>query len=168
MPSIVVDASEMPGIIQKDHDRRLKAAEDAIRRTLRVYGKAIIQEVIGGTNPLPVDRGSYRRNWHVADIPHGGVIYNDTPYASVVEDGRRPGSAPPFKMILAWVKRKKILYGPLQKGMSWDTAQKAFAWAIWQHIRTHGMKGRKVMARANARIAPVIRDAVEVAVRSVA
>lgn len=55
--------------------------------------------------------GDYSEGFKSKGTPDGAVIYNDVPYADVVEFGRAPGAPPPFAKIRAWVNVKFMIYG---------------------------------------------------------
>ena len=57
-----------------------------------------------------VDTRHYLRGWKAQRTITGAVIFNDSPYAGVVELGRRPGSRPPpSHLLIPWVRRKMHL-----------------------------------------------------------
>lgn len=69
----------------------------------------------------------------------GAMVLNLTPYAAVIEFGRRPGApGPPFQPIYEWVQGKL--------GLSGQNAISA-AWAIRNAIHKRGTRPRAVMAR---------------------
>lgn len=87
--------------------RMLRAALEAAERG-KVY---IVQAAIPRANPPPVDRGLYRNSWGVEKIldKHGHVgvrLFSDSPYAGIIEFGRRPGTWPNIGAIREWVYRK--------------------------------------------------------------
>jgi len=87
----------------------VEEAVKVIRRTVKLHGPRLVQAEISELTRPPVDRGTYRRNFKFEDIPHGAVAYNFTPYAPIIEYGRRRGQkAPPIAAIAAWIRRKGI------------------------------------------------------------
>jgi hypothetical protein len=67
----------------------------------------LIEAVENTTPHKPVDRGTYRGSWIVANEPNGVTIYNSVKYSSIIERGRRAGTkVPPVKLIADWVRRK--------------------------------------------------------------
>lgn len=88
----------------------VKRAIGIIQRTVRLHGPRLAQREVDGISPKPVDRGTYRRSFHVEKIPTGAVIFNSAPHAAVIEYGRRAGSRPPpIDAIADWVLRKGLL-----------------------------------------------------------
>jgi hypothetical protein len=53
----------------------------------------------------PVDEGVARAGWQVQRTPDGAELFNDVPYAGILEAGSRP-HRPPLRPILEWVVRK--------------------------------------------------------------
>lgn len=123
----------------------------------------------------PVDLGLYRARWAVDNIPDGAILFNDAPYAAVLELGSRP-HRPPFGAILAWAQRKAgsiILMStgqPLasRKGgrpasSSTHTAGEqaniyAFAMAVVKKIEREGTKPKFVMRNALPRSKDILRQ----------
>jgi hypothetical protein len=61
-----------------------------------------------------VDTGRFRNAWKASPLKNGAMLSNDTPYAAVIEAGRRPGARmPPLGPIEAWARRKKISIPPI-------------------------------------------------------
>jgi hypothetical protein len=78
-----------------------------------------------------VDQGLYKRAWQSGLIPRGAHLYNDAPYAGVLEYGRRPGSMPPSDPIREWVIRKLVANGKVEPE---DIEQAVYLirWKIYQ------------------------------------
>lgn len=98
-----------------------------------------------------VDTGRYLRSWKVRVLQKELAVrvFNDAPYAPVIEYGRRPGARmPPRGPIQRWAKRRL--------GLSPREARDA-AWAIAAAIAQRGLVGRLVLQRAQATIAAAIR-----------
>lgn len=132
-------------------------AVKVIRKTVKLHGPRLIQEEIADVQPhVPVDRGTYRREWHFDDVPHGAVVYNSASHAAIIEDGRRPGRMPPVDVIAAWVRRKKLVYLPWRKGrlQQQDIRQAAFRIAL--AIKKRGLPARHILKFASARLDRVI------------
>lgn len=95
------------------------------------------------------DTGRYIRGWQMketADASAAGgrrfEIYNDTPYAAVIEHGRRPGAKrPPIAPIQAWAGRKL------------GDSSRSTAFVIARAIGRKGIKGKQVVGGAQSRIA---------------
>jgi hypothetical protein len=130
--------------------------------------------VIPSTAPMPVDRGIYKAGWRAEMTEDGAVVFNDTPYASVIENGGmakniRIGPA----MILAiteWVIRKGIgssmatnKKGTTRVVKATVTEATKIAWAIAKNMQAKGLfkgKGLKVLYRAEPMIPEFIRQEV--------
>lgn len=92
----------------------------------------------GVGNDGAMDRGRYKRSWKAGQHPEGAWIYNDAPYAAVIEHGRRPGARrPPVKALIAWCKRKAKADDPA-----------AMAYLLARAIGRRGIKSRNVMSGA--------------------
>ena len=96
--------------------------------------------------------GRYRRSWKVETHPRGITIFNDAPYAPIIEDGRRKGSMPPTKPLVKWAKQRI--------GLSHKEAQWA-AFAIALAIKKRGLKPRKVLKDSLPKIKRLMLDEVE-------
>jgi len=81
--------------------------------------------------------GTYKRAWKAGQHPEGAWIYNSTPYAAVIEHGRRAGKMPPWRALVAWCKRKAKAEDP-------ERMARALAFAM----KRRPTKGRHVMGGA--------------------
>lgn len=81
-------------------------ADSRKRRTIvkQAMYKAALEGLVIVAADTPVDRGRLRNAWDVERVDDGADLFNDAPYAGVVEAGSRPHT-PPFKPILRWVVR---------------------------------------------------------------
>lgn len=142
---IVYDAGKLPG--------REVALALAMRRALTVAGMRValkLTEKQESLRPTTIATGHTIRSHTVSPVMQGSssggaimyvVVGPRTPYAKWgIETGRRPGGAPPFGAILAWVREK-----PFGAGLS---EQEAFrtAKAIQHHIAVAGTKAYHVMS----------------------
>lgn len=89
-----------------------------------------------------VDRGRYRQGWKGVAHPLGGRLYNDAPYAGVIEEGRRPGRFPPVDVMQRWVQRR--LGG---RGLSRGDV-KSVAFLVSRKIAREGIPGKYVLRDA--------------------
>jgi hypothetical protein len=99
-----------------------------------------------------VDTGNYLRRWKSAPLSNGVVIFNDAPYAGVIEGGRRAGSMPPLKAIARWAQ--------LRLGLSKKEAVQA-AFPIAKAIAKRGLRARNVLSGQDTRIGTLIADEVD-------
>lgn len=84
------------------------------------------------------DTGRFERGWK--QRVSAGLIrfWNDSPYAIIVERGRRPGAgAPPAASLEGWVRRKLGLSGSEARGA---------AFAIARAIGRRGLRPRHILA----------------------
>lgn len=149
----VIPPGQFSVMIEADSRERYAKIVRAVQLAVQIQGPRIAAEVIAATDPQPVDRGAYHRNWLAQDIERGSILYNNTKYASILEDGRRPGGRmPPKDLIEAWLSRKKI--------MSKKDA-KRLAWVFARAIARKGIRPRRVLSRIRARLDPIVRAAAD-------
>lgn len=87
-----------------------------------------------------VNTGAYLRAWKSSATSFGAVVFNDRPYAGVIEQGRRPGATmPPTRAIAQWAQRKL--------GLGAEEAR-AVSFAIARSIKEKGIDGRQVLEGA--------------------
>jgi hypothetical protein len=131
---------------------RHAAAVQAVRMTMKTRGRIVVSEEIKATKPAPFDRGNYDRSWKASDIPNGGRLASSSPYASTIDDGRRPGTLPNVQALVGWAKRH---------GME---NPKSAAWAIAIAIKRRGIPAKHVFARAKVRLIEACRAAARLAI----
>lgn len=101
-----------------------------------------------------IDTGAFLRAWHAVPDGMGLRVYNDRPYAGVIEYGRRPGSRPPpSDNIRAWLISRH--------GLSASRAT-ALAWVVAQSIGRRGLQGRRILTapEANAQIRDIVETSI--------
>jgi hypothetical protein len=155
---IKVSLDALPAAIRARARARMQAAVRAIQTTVATAGPYHVQQAIDAVRPLPVDRGTYRRSWRVQNIPGGCLLYNPTPYASVIERGRRAGKMPPPSVIGEWARRKGLLRGVARGELA--SAQRAVGFVIARAIARRGLPARRVLATALPKIMAAVRQAV--------
>lgn len=104
-----VHVRDLAGYIDKMPKERHAAAVKHVRRTLKQRGRVIVREEINATPKIPVDCGEYLRSWQVVDIPDGVRIFSTSPYASIIERGRRPGFWSNIQALIGWVHRHGLV-----------------------------------------------------------
>jgi hypothetical protein len=147
MPTTVlkIDLAALPGFYKALGPRLAVAARrGALRGGLR--GLATVQRATSNAPPAnpgalgvggAVNTGYYKRAWKLDALPDGARLYNQAPYAGVIEHGRRPNSAfPPLQAIEDWARRRL--------GLSKAEAKRA-AYPIAKAIAKRGLQGRKVL-----------------------
>ena len=141
-------AKFIPSIAKSRH----VAAVRAIRSTMQTRARVIVREEINATRPnIPVDRGDYLRSWRAENVEDGAKVFSTSPYASVVDGGRRPGTMPNVQALIGWAHRH---------GM--EPAKNA-AWAIAISIKKRGIAAKNVFARACVRIVAECEQAARLA-----
>ena len=104
-----VNIADLAGHVRGLTKDRKRAGIQAMRTALLQRGRVIIREEIDATKPHPpFDRGEYARSWRVINIPNGVRIYSTSPYAAVINGGRRPGKLPNIQALIGWAKRHGI------------------------------------------------------------
>lgn len=84
-----------------------------------------------------VDTRHYLRGWKAQRTSDGAVVFNNTPYAGVIELGRRPGARqPPSHVFVPWLKHK--LHVP-------ESAAKGIAFLVARAIAKRGLEGRHIL-----------------------
>lgn len=144
MPVVYVDKKDLAAVLQKHFKNR---QDSLIAATNEVTMRGVADAVATTNTENLVDLGTYKRGFRVvmASGPaRGAQLRNDTPYAAVIEYGRRPNRpGPPLAPIRAWVERKLGL-----TGAEADRAAYLIRWAI--HHR--GTRPRWVMKRTYERM----------------
>ena len=91
-----------------------------------------------------VNLGVFYRGWRAARTEGGAVIFNDTPYASVIERGRRPGARPPPSAVLIpWLRRKAHMT---------EAEAKRLAFVVARAIGRRGQEGRFILEASEPNI----------------
>jgi hypothetical protein len=104
-----------------------------------------------------LNTGAYARGWKADVLARSVLVYNQTPYSGVIEEGRRPGRRqPPTKVIEPWVRRKLGLRGGEAKSVAFLVARK---------IGRVGIPGKHVLSRQTARLGELLRDEVNDSIR---
>lgn len=99
--------------------------------------------------------GAYRTSWEVQRTKTGAKLVNTTPYAKVIEWGRRPGAkAPPPEVIREWVRQKLVPAGKVDDN---EAAIKSAAFLIGRAIKRRGIPAKLVLATADLDMRLVFR-----------
>ena len=188
-----VQLKDLGGYLSKIPRERHAAAVKAVRRTLRGQGRVIIREEINASKPIPFDRGEYTRSWEAIPIEDGGRIYSKSPYASVIDRGRRPGfgvGKAGIQALMGWAQRHGMesaatiqrvsrhqmlqrMLGQRAKNRKVDKREqgeaslRSVAFAIAAAIKRRGLgqpKGLRVFERASKRIVDACRHAAKLAI----
>ena len=146
------------------------AKKACLSTAMRVVS-VITTELIPNEEFPPIFDGHYRSGWRADPTEKGADVYNDIPYASIIEDGARAenikiGGAM-IEALTEWVRRKGLA-GPPAKSRSAKATQlvnaRNIAWAIAVSMKTKGIfnrdgrKGLKIAERAMARVPTLFRE----------
>lgn len=122
-----------------------KALDGLSKKTLReqkqAVGKAMARAIPRLVAASPVDTGLYAQSWDFTVDEKSAIIGNYAPYASVIEFGARPYSAP-IDPLLAWAKR--VLSDPSQPP-DYSEKVRALAWGTWRKIRARGFAPHHIL-----------------------
>lgn len=144
--------------MRADYTDRLKESRRVTQIAVQTHGPRVVASVIASTSPEPVDRGNYKRTWYVQDTAEGVTIFNNTPYASVIEAGRRKGSKmPPINLIAEWVRRK---------GIGTKEEAKGIAFVIARSIARKGTPGKWILKKSQIILDPLVLEALALSVKN--
>jgi hypothetical protein len=187
-----VHLRDLGGWVSSIPKERHAAAVKAVRLTARSIARPIINEEINATRPhAPVDRRDYMRSWTALAIENGIRIFSSSPYASVIDGGRRPGSNSSIQALIGWVHRHGLADRSETKAISWNrnrklsftdslaaqklstkkivvmsvaNQEKSIAFAIAAAIKKRGLPAKHVFERASKRIVVELREAARAAI----
>ena len=156
MPTTVrLDIRDLPAA----QTRLADAFPRAILASLESVAAFAEQELVAESNRLAFFNGQYSRGWKRDRASRSGGtfrarVYNPTPYAPVIELGRRPGRAPPpADALRTWVQR--VLAPPLDE---LDRTVERVRWGIARK----GTPAKRVMGatldRIQNRIPRILQD----------
>lgn len=150
-------------------EKAMKGLLSAAERTVQ----CVVTEIIPAESHMPVDRGIYRAAWKAEATSEGAIVYNDSPYAAVIEDGAKASSVKLSRAMITaiaeWVRRKGIGSRSVTKGSKTRlvkpsvTEATSIAWAIVKGMQANGIfggKGLGIFAKAEKRIPEFIREEV--------
>lgn len=127
----------------------------AVMAGARAGGERARAHLVQRSQELAFDRGGYARGWKVS-LSVGEktlTIYNQAPYSSVIEQGRRPGARqPPTKALVPWVRRKLGIGRRQAEGVAFLVARK---------IGRDGIPGKLILTRARGRVVRLLLEEIE-------
>jgi len=148
---VTYDMSQLTATSQAWAARNRKAAITAmVSAAERVKGLYVgrVDEV------RAVDTGRLKSSFVVTATANGATLSNEAPYFSVMDEGRRAGTAgPPMRAIFEWVLRKRLVVNKAGKGRtrasvlkspSLTAEAKSIAFLIRRSIRRKGIKPREI------------------------
>ncbi len=129
---------------------------------------------IPSTAPMPVDRGIYKAGWKAEAIENGAKVYNDVPYAAIIEDGGQAKNVVLGRKLIdaiaQWVQRKGIggtttvsKSGIARVAKVSKTEAVGIAFAIVKSLQARGLfrgTGLQVFARVARNIPKYIEEEV--------
>jgi hypothetical protein len=139
-----------------DFERRVTRFVPEIRRAyvralqsaaLRLNG-IVVQEIDTATPHPAVSSGELRGSVDTELVEDGGIVSVSAPHAPMMEYGTRPFT-PPLDPLVRWVVRKKLAGSPAEA--------RQIARAIQRKIARDGIAPRGYMAKAFARLPPILR-----------
>jgi hypothetical protein len=129
----------------KHRERLAGAYWPAVLRGLANGGLRAVAMMNAESHRKAFDRGSYARSWRSRIDKSSLEVYSVSPYAGVIEKGRRPGRRPPpTKALIPWVRRKLRVGRDEAKGV---------AFVVARAIGRRGIKGKYVLAGMEDRLA---------------
>jgi len=128
----------------------------AASRALNLAGQRAVFEMQRQTEQKKVfDTGGYKGAWRFS-TPEQYVlrIYNQKPYSSVIEYGRRAGATmPPPSALKSWVRHKL--------GVRDEATARSVAFLVAAKIQRDGIPGKFVLRDARPTLVKIIREEVE-------
>lgn len=180
-----VDNASMPTFDLSQHDELAKWLQQGTREGVnkgllsaaqRLVG-VIQNELIPAERPPPVFDAHYRDGWHAAPVALGAEVWNDMPYAGVIDGGARAANIKVGrKMVDAlaeWARRKGLTGHAAGKRSSPEAyaAARSIAWAIARAMQTKGIfnrdgrEGLQIAEKAKKRAFEFVGEEVERQVR---
>lgn len=149
MPVVKVDRRNLGNALKAHMRARQRDLEAAALETCH---RGVAEAVRLTDEEDLVDLGAYKAGFRVARGATGPELRNDTPYAAVIEWGRRPNRpGPPVSPIREWVRRKLGLEG---------AELERVAWKIREAIHRKGTRPRFIMTRVQKSMRGWFREAV--------
>ena len=163
MPVVNIKLADLGKTLRGDVRGRKERALKALRLVVRTHGPRLAVEEVERASPKPVDRGTYRRGFQVADIKDGASLYNAALHAGVIEEGRRPGARqPPTAVIEAWLRRKlRVAIKEGRHAQMSPSAYRGVAFVIARAIGRRGLPAHHILAKVDARLRPLVMAEVQ-------
>jgi hypothetical protein len=166
MAAIKVGIEELGARVRRDAEEDIARATQAMRVSVHTMAPRIIQEEIAKAQPRqPVDRGTYRREWHVVDVAGGVMVYNSAGHAFMFDEGRRPGKG------VSKAGQEEIARWAMRKGLTSDPREaRSIAFLVARKMKAKGWPAApnqpmRIIAKVAKRLTKVVRDAVSRAMR---
>lgn len=133
-------------VLGKEYNPTVKRGiKSGCMRSIRVLQKATMKVPSGAHGTAgqgiygAVNTGQYKRSWKFQELPDGGKLFNNAPYAPIIEYGRRPGkgiSQVGQIAVATWAMRRL--------GVDYSQA-KGIAFCLSRKYKRVGLKGRYVL-----------------------
>jgi len=146
-----------PRMLEAAHEGAYVAAMRGIDMMHRETRAAPPANPAGKGRGGAVNTGAFIHTWKAARTNDGARTYNASPYAAVIEHGRRKGSkAPPRDAIVAWLMRRL--------GKTKQEAE-SLQFVVRRAIAKRGLKPRRIAESSKGRFASMAFDEIERHVR---
>lgn len=160
MPTYRVTPDELPLLFRERLEARRQRVITAIQETVLTEGPRI---AVAKTQALgryaPINLHHYLDGWQAKKLDNGAVLFNDTPYAAVIERGRRPGSRmPPKKAIAEWLEQK--LRGRIKNRKKRLAEASSLAYVVARAIGRRGLPAKRILRKTKRKLNPMVRRAV--------
>ncbi len=146
----------MPTFELKDYEKLARwldsGLEDGVHKGLVSAGFRLLgviqNEIIPSLKPPPIFDGAYRAAWKVETVKDGSEVYNDMPYAPVIERGAKAENIKPGRAMIdalaEWARRKGLTGHAPGERSSADAyaASRSIAWAIARAMQKKGIFNR--------------------------
>lgn len=164
-----IGPKDIGGWLTATSQRHRRALLRAFRRAAAL-SESFLKRRTSSLRPYPpVHTGEYKRRWRHESLLAGARVYNEAPYAGIIELGVRRGRVPlprrgarggprPMRALLRWTYLKfRHREGWRNEGEAWGRAV-----AVQTALHYRGMAGRRVMTAPEARreMVRITRDAV--------
>jgi hypothetical protein len=160
MPSYRVTPERFPILFREREQARAARVVKAIQETVLVEGPAIaVQQTQALGKYAPINTSNYLRGWKAEKLDNGAIVFNDTPYASVIEHGRRRGARmPPTKVIAEWLEQK--MRGRVRNRAKRLRMAKSMAFVVARAIGRRGLPAKNIMKKTRRKLDPMVKKAV--------
>lgn len=168
-----VDIDQFAATLAMLGDKWVQAASKGLRSGA-LRGRHIVVEETDAKGA--VNTGYYKRAWKAERVDaETARIWNDAPYAGVIEYGRRPGTFPPLAALEPWVARKLAIRARTTVGAMrrktwlrrtlWESEVRSVTLKIARKIAYRGIKARWVLRDAAPKIIGAVTEEIGKALR---
>lgn len=160
MISFKVTPENLPRLFRERHLERYKRVVKAIQDTVEEHGQRIaVQNTQALGRYAPINTHAYLEAWQTRKTETGAVVFNDSPYASIIEKGRRRGARmPPVKVIAEWLDQK--LRGRIRNRAKRLKQVRGIAFVVARAIGRRGLPAKHIMRKTKRKLDDMVRAAV--------